>query len=185
MSRGTGPGIRTRGVGIRAGVDELPHRLVAVHLLERTEHLPIEPQRVAEAVVVLTDPDRMAMRRGLQLLDGLDADAGLVTEEQHDPAGLARQRGERRTDRGGAALAVVAVLDHLHAGQVDLLADTVGGTTDDHHDGCAGGVAGDGQGDVEDGGAVEREQLLGLAEPPRGARREDDGRDGHEARPGV
>ena len=100
MSRGTGPWIRTRTTSAPdLRVDQLPDGLVAVHRLELTEHLPIEPQRVAEAVVVLADADRVPARRRLELLHGLDA----------APAAGRRAAARSRWSRGGSAASAVRI----------------------------------------------------------------------------
>ena len=98
----------------------------AVELLE----LPaIEPQRVAEPVVVPADADGAAGRALDERGNGRRRDAGLVAEQEYDAVRVVADLGERRPDEVPQP-SPKSALTHVHARQVDPLPHLFGGAAE-------------------------------------------------------
>ena len=138
-------------------------------------------KRVAQAVVVRADPDRVTASAGDQRHHGRGGDPRLVAEQEHDPVGVLAHPGESGADRGGAAVAEVGVDHDVDAGEVDGLAHRVCGPAESHDDLVEGRRPRGGEGGVEQRRSAVGKQLLGPPQATRATGRKHEGSDGHEA----
>ena len=121
---------------------------------------------MAEAVVVLTHADAGPTGLAEQRKDHLDADAGLVSQQQYDAFGRLVDLGQCAADRGGAAGLEVGIEGDVETGQVNALPDLRCGAPErDHHLGQSGRACGAERGRKQRA-AVVLQQLLGPAQPP-------------------
>ena len=160
------------GDRLAGAVHQPPDALVAVQRGELAERAAREGERVAAAVVVAAGGERRLAAARHQRRDRRRRHAGLVAEQEHEDVNAGVDRGERGGDGGGASRAVRAVLDDLGAGQVDLLADALRPAAEHADELVEGARAGRVEHVAEQRPAAVGQQLLGLPEPARAARRE-------------